>query len=433
MTADAISTTAQAPASAAAAPTAKSVVAGFDALLAALFGARDATATPGATAQPKAAADDADKPSDADAGAVSILGAAMTPPQPVLLQVTTIAQGAADADGQGAGIPVGQVLPTPQAILAANIPTLADVTTPDPSTPSRAAATPSPVTPPPASGAADDIAATIVASRPDAAPGTTQAPAPATAEVAVSLAPAPRPVLNAARPEPKVQAARDAAAAPSADAVTAAPARAADAPIVALASVGGEQAFDHPDQGAAHDGPAPALKDPAATPASAAFQTETTAAPSATPPPASLPRAGPATVPHLATQIAGAVAAKSTQFDIALDPAGLGKVDVRVQIAPDGALTASLAFATPHAANELRARAGELQQALQQAGFDLAEGALSFDVSSQGGGGQNQARTYDAWQDGATRSFATLDDLAGAPAAQAYARPAGTGGVDIRI
>jgi flagellar hook-length control protein FliK len=131
-------------------------------------------------------------------------------------------------------------------------------------------------------------------------------------------------------------------------------------------------------------------------------------------------------VSRLADQIASRALAKTTQFDIALEPAGLGKVDVHLRIAHDGALTAALSFDQPAAAAELKSRASELQQALQQAGFDLADGALSFDVASQGGQERGaQAHLFDSWRERTLRAFAALDEVA-SPSAFSH-RPAGPG------
>ena len=83
-------------------------------------------------------------------------------------------------------------------------------------------------------------------------------------------------------------------------------------------------------------------------------------------------------------RITKSVAAKTTRFDLALTPDGLGQVNVRVQIDNAGQVTAALSFDNPHAAAEARAHAGDLQQALQQAGFNVSQNSLSFDVGGQG-------------------------------------------------
>lgn len=92
-------------------------------------------------------------------------------------------------------------------------------------------------------------------------------------------------------------------------------------------------------------------------------------------------RGAPETVAKLAAGILGKLEGQATRFDLQLDPHGLGKVDVSVEIGADGKLTAQLGFDSAVGLSELRGRAQELRTALEQAGFNLAEGALSFDFS----------------------------------------------------
>ena len=73
-------------------------------------------------------------------------------------------------------------------------------------------------------------------------------------------------------------------------------------------------------------------------------------------------------------------------FDHMLDQvARHGMLDL--EISARGEVSAALTFENPHAAAELRGKAGELQTALEQAGFDLSRTSLSF---SSGGQGQQQ-------------------------------------------
>jgi flagellar hook-length control protein FliK len=151
-------------------------------------------------------------------------------------------------------------------------------------------------------------------------------------------------------------------------------------------------------------------------------------------------RGAPETVANLAAQIVKKLESKSTRFDLELDPAGLGKVNVRVEIGAHGALTAAMSFDNPQAAAELKSRAAELTRALEQAGFDLS-GGLSFDVADQRGQHQQQ---HQAWQDGGdNRAFRgqafraaldTADDAAQAAANGALRLRRGvSAGVDVRI
>lgn len=142
------------------------------------------------------------------------------------------------------------------------------------------------------------------------------------------------------------------------------------------------------------------------------------------------------TVAHLSAAIAHKLGEKSSRFDITLDPEGLGRVNVQVNIGQDGRVSAALAFETSHAAAELRNRSEELRQALHQAGFDLSNNGLSFNVAQQGTGGRGQ------WGDAPSRdpafvgkAFSAVSEAADEPppAAWAYRARADQGGIDIRI
>jgi len=145
-------------------------------------------------------------------------------------------------------------------------------------------------------------------------------------------------------------------------------------------------------------------------------------------------RAAPQTVANLAAQIVKKLDGRATQFDIQLDPAGLGKVDVRVAIGADGRMSAAMSFDTPQAAAELRSRASELQRALEQSGFDLS-GGMSFDVASdRGQGGQAQNQQADTGAAFRGRAFqAALDTTADVAPPQLIHRRTALAGVDIRI
>lgn len=106
-------------------------------------------------------------------------------------------------------------------------------------------------------------------------------------------------------------------------------------------------------------------------------------------------RGSPETVANLAAQIVKKLEGKSTRFDVELDPHGLGKVDVRIEIGAQGRITAGMTFENPQAAADVKARAAELQRVLEQAGFDLS-GGISFDVAGDRGHPQQQNQ---AWQD----------------------------------
>ena len=135
---------------------------------------------------------------------------------------------------------------------------------------------------------------------------------------------------------------------------------------------------------------------------------------------------------QLAAQISGRASAARTAFDFALEPQGLGRVDVTLKIDPHGQLSAVLSFDNPSAAAEAKSRAGDLQQALQQAGINVGQSGLSF--TSGGGHGHGAA-----WQVPAQTSYAQAPVLTdpgaeAAPVAPRSARgAAGAVGLDITI
>ena len=103
----------------------------------------------------------------------------------------------------------------------------------------------------------------------------------------------------------------------------------------------------------------------------------------------SLSRATIETTAHLAAQITRRLEGRSTRFEMALTPEGLGRVDVSLDIDADGQLAARLAFDNPLAAMDMRGRVDELRRQLEDQGFKLADDALQFtdrDPQSRGDG-----------------------------------------------
>ncbi|HXQ11718.1 MAG TPA: flagellar hook-length control protein FliK [Caulobacteraceae bacterium] len=130
----------------------------------------------------------------------------------------------------------------------------------------------------------------------------------------------------------------------------------------------------------------------------------------------SLSPVAPPIASQLATQVVKAVEGKSTHFDIALEPAGFGRVDVKLQIDAQGQVSAQFSFDSAHAAAEAKAQVGQLQQALEQAGFTVGQGGLSFDVGGQGAGlARQDAQSPPPTAVSALQSSALADATALAP------------------
>lgn len=255
------------------------------------------------------------------------------------------------------------------------------------------AAAPRPVTTPPAA-----IAAAATNPAPPPAPVADTADAPAAVE-AVVAADAVETAEADAAPAPPAAAPKAKTAVRAARNETGARAEPATAPTVAVADADPlglvvaptqtAETFDSGSQGK-RENAAPIVEakadtdtdtgQPVAPNVGEAAATASTSAPVEA-------RAGPQTVAHLAAQIVKKLEGRSTQFDVALNPEGMGRVDVRIEIGAQGRLTASMSFENPQAAAELRTRANELQKALEQAGFDVS-GGLRFDVAADRGHGQ---------------------------------------------
>ena len=139
---------------------------------------------------------------------------------------------------------------------------------------------------------------------------------------------------------------------------------------------------------------------------------------------------GPSIASQIATQVVKSVDGKSTRFDITLDPAGLGSVNVKVEIGAQGQVTAQLSFDNAHSAAEAKSQAGQLQQALEQAGFNVSQGGLSFDVNGQGAGFAGQ---HTPSQQQAATPVRAPDLIAAAATVSAAPSSRPASGVDITI
>jgi flagellar hook-length control protein FliK len=135
-------------------------------------------------------------------------------------------------------------------------------------------------------------------------------------------------------------------------------------------------------------------------------------------------------VARLSSQIARKLSARSTSFEVALDPIGLGRVDVKVQIGAGGLMQASMHFDSPQSAEALRSRAGELRASLEQAGFQLGDSGLSFTAGDSGGQSERGGRSASP---GRFANLAQGDEPTAAAPPANYASRSADGRLDIRI
>lgn len=83
----------------------------------------------------------------------------------------------------------------------------------------------------------------------------------------------------------------------------------------------------------------------------------------------------------------------ATNFELRLDPAELGRVEVRMEVTRDHRVTAVITADNPQALTELVRHARDLEQQLQSAGLQLSDNGLSFDLrqGAQGSEGEENA------------------------------------------
>lgn len=92
----------------------------------------------------------------------------------------------------------------------------------------------------------------------------------------------------------------------------------------------------------------------------------------------------PQTVQMLAARIAARAVEGGRVFDIRLDPAELGRVEVRLEMGADNSVRALLSAERADTLAELQRSARDLEKALAEAGLDLAEDGLSFSLNDDG-------------------------------------------------
>lgn len=196
----------------------------------------------------------------------------------------------------------------------------------------------------------------------------------------------------------------------------------------------------------------PAHANPGAHPAAAdPGHIATNTLPNGLPVPGALPHATPTTAPAAASQltataaangavpvsglameIAASVKSGKTSFEIRLDPAELGRIDVRIDIDRHGQVTSHLTVERAETLSMLRQDANQLQRALDNAGLQTGNSGLQFslrDQSSQGQQHDNQSNPN------AHRLVVHEEESVPAVVAgRGYGRMLGaSGGVDIRI
>lgn len=140
---------------------------------------------------------------------------------------------------------------------------------------------------------------------------------------------------------------------------------------------------------------------------------------------------GPVPLGGLALEIAASAKSGKSRFEIRLDPADLGRIDVRIDIDRNGQVTSHLTVEKPETLSMLRQDAPQLQRALDDAGLKTGNG-VQFSLRDQSSSGQNNGN--DSSPNARRLIIADEDTIPPAVAGRTYGRSLGANsGVDIRV
>lgn len=137
-------------------------------------------------------------------------------------------------------------------------------------------------------------------------------------------------------------------------------------------------------------------------------------------------------VTALAVQIAAKSDDGNKQFDIKLDPAELGRVEVKLTIDDQGRAQAHLAVEKPQTLDMLQNDRGNLERALKDSGVDLSQNGLNFSLKGQD---RQQGDNTPSFR-GRSRNLAVtaaIESASAAAAASTNSFAAGNARLDIRV
>ena len=134
----------------------------------------------------------------------------------------------------------------------------------------------------------------------------------------------------------------------------------------------------------------------------------------------------------LALEIAVSARSGKSRFEIRLDPADLGRIDVRIDVDRNGQVTSHLTVEKPETLSMLRQDAPQLQRQLDDAGFKTGNGGLQFSLRDQSSSGQNNDN--ETGRNAQRLVISDEDAIPAVAAGRTYGRVLGSSsGVDIRV
>ncbi|MGO1117872.1 flagellar hook-length control protein FliK [Rhodovibrionaceae bacterium A322] len=119
---------------------------------------------------------------------------------------------------------------------------------------------------------------------------------------------------------------------------------------------------------------------------------------------------------QVAVQITKAVNGGKDKISLQLNPAELGRVDVKLDVGTDGSVKAVISVDRPETMDLMQRDSRMLEKALQEAGLKTDSGSLSFNLKGEGQNGQGQETAGNSRGSSAAGDEGTDDqDLAGQP------------------
>jgi flagellar hook-length control protein FliK len=136
---------------------------------------------------------------------------------------------------------------------------------------------------------------------------------------------------------------------------------------------------------------------------------------------------------QVAPHLGRAAKAGLTRIEITLEPASLGRVEVRLDFGRDGGINALFVAETREALDALRADARTLERALSEAGIEADSGSLGFSLREQDAGTGGAFPAAFARRDKPSGiSAESAPDQTSGSAAESPTPPAGERRLDIR-
>ena len=137
-------------------------------------------------------------------------------------------------------------------------------------------------------------------------------------------------------------------------------------------------------------------------------------------------------VEQVAVQVVRAAGQSINHLQITLEPADLGRVDVRLELGPDHRLVLAVSAERPETLDLLQRDSRALERALQEAGLKTDPDSLSFNLRGENRNDRSGDRTLTSAPAHAAEPDSVETETPPAPPARAY-RASGPGSLDIRI